>query len=201
METLCLNDMNRRDISHRRWMLPFVLVAAGLLGGCASKTGELAQDWPGSDRARTTVDRTTAGILDPITAIAAAQHPLSKQALQHIGIRYRYGGTSPDNGFDCSGLVHYSAMESLGLRLPRRSTEIARAGKAIKRQELAVGDLVFFNTLGARYSHVGIYVGSNMFVHAPSSGGVVSVQDMTEPYWNKRFTGARRIDPVMIANR
>lgn len=177
------------------------MVAAVFMSGCATNSGELAQGWPGSDRPRTTVDSTTTGILDPITAIAAAQHPLSKQALQQIGIRYRYGGTSPDNGFDCSGLVHYSAMESLGLRLPRRSTEIARSGKPVKRQELSVGDLVFFNTLGARYSHVGIYVGSNMFVHAPSSGGVVRLENMTAPYWNKRFTGGRRIDPVMIANR
>lgn len=177
------------------------MITAGFLSGCATKSSDQAQGWPGSDRPRTTVDSTTTGILDPITAIAAAQHPLSKQALQHIGIRYRYGGTSPDNGFDCSGLVHYSAMESLGLRLPRRSVEIARSGKPVKRQELAVGDLVFFNTLGARYSHVGIYVGSDMFVHAPSSGGVVRVENMNSPYWNKRFTGGRRIDPVMIANR
>lgn len=81
--------------------------------------------------------------------------------------------------------------------------EIARHGRPIKRQELIVGDLVFFNTLGARYSHVGIYLGNNLFVHSPSSGGEVRIESMTHVYWDKRFTGARRIETgnVMLANR
>lgn len=185
-----------------RWACPLLVVAAVLTSGCATGNpdGQNAE-WSGFDRQYTSIDGPTSDKLDPITAIAAAQHPLSRQALQLLGIRYRYGGTSPDSGFDCSGLVHYSARESLGLQLPRRSVEIARAGKNIKRNDLTVGDLVFFNTRGARYSHVGIYLGSNMFVHAPASGGVVRVENMTSAYWSKRFNGARRIDPVMVANR
>ncbi len=186
----------------RRWLLPIVVVVAAITSGCSTVSNEQSEAaWLGSDRSRLAAGNSKGGTLDPITALAAAQHPLSRQALQQLGTRYRYGGASPDRGFDCSGLVHYSAKESLGLKLPRRSVEIAKAGKAIKRTELNVGDLVFFNTLGARYSHVGIYVGSNMFVHSPASGGVVRLEDMTAPYWNKRFTGARRIDPVMLANR
>lgn len=186
----------------RRWLLPIVVVVAAITSGCSTVSNEQSEAaWLGSDRSRLAAGNSKGSTLDPITALAAAQHPLSRQALQQLGTRYRYGGASPDRGFDCSGLVHYSAKESLGLKLPRRSVEIAKAGKAIKRTELNVGDLVFFNTLGARYSHVGIYVGSNMFVHSPASGGVVRLEDMTAPYWNKRFTGARRIDPVMLANR
>ena len=186
----------------RRWLLPVVAVIVAITSGCSTVSNENSETaWLGSDRSRLAAGTVNGGALDPITAIAAAQHPMTRQALQQLGTRYRYGGASPDRGFDCSGLVHYSARESLGLQLPRRSVEIAKAGKVIKRSELNVGDLVFFNTLGARYSHVGIYVGSNMFVHSPSSGGVVRLEDMTAPYWNKRFTGARRIDPVMVANR
>lgn len=193
---------NIRSDASRRWLLPVVVVVAAITSGCSTVSNEQSEAaWIGSDRTRLASGTAKGKALDPITAIAAAQHPLSRQALQQLGTRYRYGGASPDLGFDCSGLVHYSAKESLGLKLPRRSVEIAQSGRTIRRNELSVGDLVFFNTLGARYSHVGIYVGSNMFVHSPASGGVVRLEDMTAPYWNKRFTGARRIDPVMLANR
>lgn len=88
------------------------------------------------------------------------------------------------------------AEKSLGLQLPRRSAEMARLGQSIKRNELQKGDLVFFNTSGKRNSHVGIYLGDNKFVHAPSTGSVVRVEDMTIAYWNKRYNGARRLASV-----
>lgn len=168
-----------------------------ILSGCASTDGVQSSGWfdpQGSRNARADVDS-----LDPVTAIAAAQHPLTRQALTHLGINYRYGGNAPDEGFDCSGLVYYSAHTSLGLKLPRRSADLARVGLKVDRQELAVGDLVFFNTLGRRYSHVGIYLGNQLFVHAPSSGGGVRVENMTKQYWASRYNGARRIDPVLLA--
>lgn len=118
---------------------------------------------------------------------------IASTALNFLGVKYRYGGDDPSTGFDCSGLVNYVAEKSLGLKLPRQSAEIAKHAKVIKRSELKEGDLVFFNTLGARFSHVGIYLGDNKFVHAPRSGAVVRIEDMTIAYWNKRFTGARRI--------
>lgn len=124
---------------------------------------------------------------------------MTRQALDLIGIRYRFGGHSPDKGFDCSGLVSYTAQESLGLKLPRRSADIARVGTQINQTELLAGDLVFFNTLGRRYSHVGIYLGSGYFVHAPAAGGKVRVEDMSAAYWKKRYNGARRIEPVRLA--
>lgn len=181
--------------------LAFVLSAAVILTGCAvgpEKTDRSA--WFEPQERQIQVAGTGAN-LDPITLIAAEQHPMTRQALQLIGINYRYGGTSPDKGFDCSGLVHYTAQTSLGLRLPRRSADIARVGAQIKQSDLVVGDLVFFNTRGRRYSHVGIYIGSGHFVHAPASGGKVRVENMTAGYWKTRYNGARRIDPVMLASR
>ena len=181
--------------------LAFVLSAAVVLSGCAvgpEKTDRSA--WLEPQERRIQVTGTGAN-LDPITLIAAEQHPMTRQALQLLGINYRYGGTSPDKGFDCSGLVHYTAQASLGLKLPRRSADIARVGAQIKQSDLVVGDLVFFNTLGRRYSHVGIYIGSGHFVHAPASGGKVRVETMTAGYWKTRYNGARRIDPVMLASR
>jgi cell wall-associated NlpC family hydrolase len=125
---------------------------------------------------------------------------LAGEALNYLGIRYRYGGSSPATGFDCSGLVAYAAEQSLGMKLPRNAAEIYQLGKPVDRNELQVGDLVFFNTMGRRYSHVGIYLGDDRFVHSPSSGGVVRVERMDMAYWNKRYNGARRIDTALVAS-
>lgn len=130
------------------------------------------------------------------TGLAANNHGFANTALNYLGVKYRFGGNAPSSGFDCSGLVSYVAEKSLGLQLPRRSAEIARLGQSIKRNELQKGDLVFFNTSGKRNSHVGIYLGDNKFVHAPSTGSVVRVEDMTIAYWNKRYNGARRLASV-----
>lgn len=129
------------------------------------------------------------------------QHPLAKQAMTQLGIRYRWGGSSPETGFDCSGLVLYSAQQSLSLRLPPRSDDIARFGISVPPQDVQVGDLVFFNTMGTPYSHVGVYIGNDFFVHAPTTGGVVRVEDMTLSYWKKRYTEARRLDIPPLAQR
>lgn len=115
------------------------------------------------------------------------------QALELVGIRYRRGGTSPETGFDCSGFVGHVFRQGLGLILPRTSREISKSGEVVKRNELQPGDLVFFKTMRHAFSHVGIYLGDNLFVHAPASGGQVRVEDMRTGYWGKRFNGARRI--------
>jgi cell wall-associated NlpC family hydrolase len=118
---------------------------------------------------------------------------LASTALDFLGTKYSYGGEAPNTGFDCSGLVIYAAEKSLGLKLPRRSAEIAREGISVKKNELRKGDLVFFNTLGRRYSHVGIYLGNQKFVHAPRAGSAVRIEDMDIAYWKKRYNGARRL--------
>lgn len=114
-------------------------------------------------------------------------------ALSFLGVKYRMGGTTPTTGFDCSGLVSYAAEKSLGLKLPRTSADLAKAGESIKQTELQKGDLVFFNTLGRRFSHVGIYLGEGKFVHSPRTGSVVRVESMHTNYWKKRYNGARRL--------
>ena len=117
-------------------------------------------------------------------------------AMNFIGVRYRRGGNSAETGFDCSGFTRYVFENSLGLVLPRRADEQAAMPGLVKveRSELRPGDLVFFNTLRRTFSHVGIYIGDNRFVHAPSHGKDVRTDDMSFAYWAKRFTGARRAE-------
>jgi cell wall-associated NlpC family hydrolase len=114
-------------------------------------------------------------------------------ALELIGIRYRRGGTTPEKGFDCSGFVSHVFQEGLGLYLPHSARAMSHSGEKVTRKELQPGDLVFFNTMRHAFSHVGIYLGDNLFVHAPRTGGRVRIEDMSERYWVKRFNGARRI--------
>ena len=179
----------------------FVCLGAAVLVGCAGSDGsgnnKRAGDW------RNAYDPIGAFAIGPkyVAGLGEIDHPLANQALNQLGIRYRWGGKSPETGFDCSGLVVYSAQRSLGLKLPPRSDDIAKFGDKINKKDLQVGDLVFFNTLGTRYSHVGVYLGQNKFVHAPTRGSVVRVEDMTLRYWTARYTGARRLDPTLIAAR
>lgn len=116
------------------------------------------------------------------------------KALGLVGVPYRFGGNSPASGLDCSGLVRYVYANTLGLELPRRAQEISKLGTPIDLGELKPGDLLFYNTLRSAYSHVAIYIGEGRFVHAPSRGKKVQVEDMSLAYWAKRFNGARRLD-------
>jgi cell wall-associated NlpC family hydrolase len=106
---------------------------------------------------------------------------------------YRYGGKSSNSGFDCSGFVGHVYRHSLDISLPRTSREISRVGKPISRSELSPGDLVFYNTQHASFSHVGIYVGDGKFVHSPKSGDMVRTEQMDMRYWQTRYDGARRL--------
>ncbi|SAK68346.1 peptidase P60 [Caballeronia arationis] len=115
-------------------------------------------------------------------------------ALNMIGVRYRWGGDTPDSGLDCSGFVRYVFQDTLGMTLPRRAEEMSRVGEKVRVSELKPGDLVFFNTMRRSFSHVGIYIGDNKFVHSPSTGSTIRVDDMENAYWEKRYTGARRIE-------
>ncbi len=121
---------------------------------------------------------------------------LVMSAMNFLGVRYRRGGMSAEQGFDCSGFTRYVFEHSLGRVLPRRADQQAReAGLVdVKKDELRPGDLVFFNTMRRAFSHVGIYVGEGKFIHAPRSGGEVRIEDMSQSYWVKRFNGARRAD-------
>jgi cell wall-associated NlpC family hydrolase len=115
-------------------------------------------------------------------------------ALGMLGVRYKYGGNTPDGGLGCSGLVRYVFKEAWNKDLPRTSHEISLVGAHVDRKDLQPGDLVFYRTLKRGFSHVGIYLGDNKFIHAPSRGEEVRIDDMDGTYWKKRFSGARRIE-------
>ncbi len=119
---------------------------------------------------------------------------LAMSAMSMLGVRYKFGGTTPESGLDCSGLVQYVFKEAWGKNLPRTTKEISQVGQKIDPADLQPGDLVFYNTLKRSFSHVGIYLGDNKFIHSPSGGGEVRIEAMDVSYWKKRFNGARRID-------
>lgn len=140
----------------------------------------------------------------PQSSTTGASRPAPKitmasTALNFLGVKYRSGGNDPGEGFDCSGLVAYAAEKSLGLKLPRTASSQAKTGISVNRDELRRGDLVFFNTQGRRFSHVGIYLGDRKFVHAPRTGSAIRVESMDIAYWRKRYNGARRLQPDATA--
>jgi cell wall-associated NlpC family hydrolase len=118
-----------------------------------------------------------------------------QKALALLGTPYRWGGTSPDQGFDCSGLVGYVFRNALGIELPRVSREMAKTGEVIDRDAMTEGDLVFFGRRG-RVDHVGIYLGDGRFVHAPRTGKDVTVSSLDSGYWSGKFMEARRVDGI-----
>jgi cell wall-associated NlpC family hydrolase len=115
------------------------------------------------------------------------------RAFTLIGVNYKFGGNSAESGLDCSGFVRLVMKDVLGYLLPRRSEEIGFASQEIQTQDLKPGDLVFFNTLKKTFSHVGIYIGNNQFIHAPSSGSSIKIDTLDKAYWTARFNGARRL--------
>jgi len=114
-----------------------------------------------------------------------------------LGVNYKFGGQTPDTGLDCSGLVRYVFQEVTGVTLPRTAKELAMLGTKVGAADLQPGDLVFFNTRRFAFSHVGIYLGDDRFVHAPSKGSEVSIATLSQSYWQKHFNGARRIVGVL----
>ncbi len=128
------------------------------------------------------------------TAVVDKTETLINNAMQLIGVRYRWGGNTPQSGLDCSGFVRYVFNDTFGFLLPRKSAQMSKVGLEIGKDELRPGDLVFFNTMRHAFSHVGIYVGNNKFIHAPSKGKAIRVDDMTKVYWEKRYNGARRLE-------
>ena len=129
-----------------------------------------------------------------VDTVSGKPEELINRAMQVIGVRYRWDAELPQSGLDGSSFVGYVFKDKLGFLLPRKSTQMSRVGKPINRDELQPGDLVFFNTMRLTFSHVGIYVGDNKFIHSPSKGTSVRVDDLSSLYWDKRFDGARRLD-------
>ncbi|TWI58398.1 cell wall-associated NlpC family hydrolase [Pseudomonas duriflava] len=123
------------------------------------------------------------------------------RAINVLGTPYRWGGTTPKKGFDCSGLVNYAYRDVKNLDLPRTSRELARVkGLKVERKNLKPGDLVFFKINGRGIDHVAIYLGHDRFIHAPRRGENVRIDHLSKPYWQKRFASAKRVLPQTIAS-
>jgi cell wall-associated NlpC family hydrolase len=159
-----------------------VLLAAALLAGCGrddvrpTRPQAVVRDWP------------QVAPVDP-----AAANAVLMRAISLVGTPYRYGGNTPEGGFDCSGLVNYVFRDMLDLQLPRTSRALADyQGPRIPPERLATADLVFFGR-GGSVTHVGIYVGEGRFVHAPTSGGTVRLDRLDGHYWRDHYSGARRV--------
>ena len=162
-----------------------IVVALATIQGCATK----GPPSPGGVDGIIGVDTATPG-----TRSQGADVVMT--ALQYIDLPYRAGGLSQDDGFDCSGFTRHVYAQSTGIMLPRQADDQAQSAglQEVRRQHLRPGDLVFFNTLRRTYSHVGIYVGDDRFIHAPRTGAQVRIESMRTPYWARRFTGARRAE-------
>lgn len=131
---------------------------------------------------------------EAVTGWQAKAQEVIMNALSLTGVKYKFGGNSPETGFDCSGFVRYVFHNAANLTLPPTARAISQLGNSVKKDELQPGDLVFFNTLKSAFSHVGIYIGDNKFIHAPSAGKTVRVENMQQSYWSSRFNGAQRLD-------
>ena len=157
-------------------------IAALLLAGCG-----------GHETVRRTPPPTTRVWSDNRPADPDAINAVLMRAIGLVGTPYRYGGNTPESGFDCSGLVNYVYRDVLDVRLPRTSKDLAAMqGPRIAAERLTPGDLVFFGDKG-EVSHVGIYVGEGRFVHAPRTGGTVRLDRLDGAWWRDHYTGAKRV--------
>jgi cell wall-associated NlpC family hydrolase len=147
----------------------------------------------------TLADGARASLADAADRMLQGTREIGLFALSLVGIDYLYGGESPERGLDCSGLIRYVFQHVTGVTLPRTAQELSRIGKDIRAADLEPGDLVFFNTRRFAFSHVGIYLGNDRFIHAPSRGGEVGVASLGSAYWQKRYNGARRLVGVLPA--
>lgn len=165
-------------------------LAATWLAGCGR--ADVRAPAPPAQRVAPAVPASTRWDSVPPADPARANAVLMR-AISLVGTPYRYGGSTPEGGFDCSGLVNYVYRDMLDLRLPRTSQALAQyQGPRIAPDRLATADLVFFGS-GGTVSHVGIYVGDGRFVHAPTTGGTVRLDRLDGPYWRDRYSGARRV--------
>jgi len=172
--------------------LALSLLVVALLAACSGapqKTARAGGSYASSGGAY----RTTPPGFPHFVDHSIGREEISIQAMSLVGVPYRWGGNTPDAGFDCSGLVHYVVQRAASVNLPRTTADMSSRGESVEPDEIAPGDLIFFNTTGRPHSHVGIYVGKLRFVNAPSTGGTVRLDYLTNPYWAKRFDGIRRV--------
>ncbi|MFM1927584.1 MAG: hypothetical protein RIR28_167 [Pseudomonadota bacterium] len=175
-------------VRRRRLLLLVAASSPLLVSGCAGL-------WGATGSSAAPVSGTRRSALPP-ARLEATEKGFAEPALHAfslVGIPYRWGGNTPAGGFDCSGLVVYVMRRATGKTLPRTVEKMWSAGREVPAEDRLPGDLVFFNTTGKEYSHVGIYIGQNRFVHAPNEGGTVRLESLVSSYWGPRITGFRRI--------
>jgi len=156
---------------------------AALLSACASRTP------PPAPVVRAPV------VFGPSQAFSPAAEDVLLRALGLVGTPYRWGGNTPDSGFDCSGLIGFVYRDAAGISLPRSTRElIVMQAPNVGKEGLQTGDLIFFATNGgSQVSHAGIYVGEGRFVHAPATGGTVKLDSLSKAYWQKAYLSAKRV--------
>jgi cell wall-associated NlpC family hydrolase len=159
-------------------------VASAWLAGCATAPAPTAAKAPLPQRA----------LIEPRTYGSDVGVAIAEVAMGMVGARYAYGGTSPGQGFDCSGLVFYAYTQA-GYTVPRTSQEQFRATRKIALRDAGPGDLMFFQDQ-TKLSHVGIYLGDGRFVHAPATGQRVSVADLDSPYYREHLIAVGRLLPL-----
>lgn len=189
--------------SYRRFISTTTLAAA-LLAATLVMPARAAPDAPPDALLQLLQDKGLLASADTgalVRQVRNATSELVVSALNFLGVPYRLGGNSGDEGFDCSGFTRHIFALGLGRLLPRRAEQQASDGglQTVQREQLEPGDLVFFNTMRRAFSHVGIYIGDGKFIHAPRAGAEVRIEDMRQSYWSKRYNGARRADPVTAA--
>ena len=160
-----------------------LIFLAALLSACASRTP------PPAPVVRAPV------VFAPSQPFSPAAEDVLFRALGLVGTPYRWGGNTPDSGFDCSGLIGYVYRDAAGISLPRSTREmIGMRAPDVGKNALQTGDLIFFATNGgSQVSHAGIYVGEGRFVHAPATGGTVKLDSLSKAYWQKAYLGAKRV--------
>lgn len=159
-----------------------LMFLAALLSACASRT-------PPPVPVRAPV------VFAPSQPFSPVAEDVLFRALGLVGTPYRWGGNTPDSGFDCSGLIGYVYRDAAGIALPRSTREmISMRAPEVGKDALQTGDLVFFATNGgSQVSHAGIYVGEGRFVHAPATGGTVKLDSLSKAYWQRAYLGAKRV--------
>ena len=193
---IALTCTNIPTVIFRAFSVAACLLLAASLTFAAPEDAQVPMD----KRANETVNLIMLG--DQVkTTVGEKTNQMLGKAMTLLGVPYKRGGSSSDTGFDCSGFVRHIYETSVGRLLPRRADEQAKTTEKIDRNDLNPGDLVFFNTMRRTFSHVGIYIGDGKFIHAPSAGKAVRVDDLRAAYWTKRFTGARRVqEPITPDN-
>jgi cell wall-associated NlpC family hydrolase len=175
-----------------------IALASAALAACSAASGAQPVAFPGAAGSRPATRETSnlpAKSPSAVPVGTAAVGPILDSARSLVGTPYRFGGASPTEGFDCSGLVAYVAQLH-GVALPRTVIDQFASGRPVDRSHLVPGDLVFYSTIGPGATHVGIVVestGAPHFIHAPADGSTVRVERMDTSYWEQRWVGARRV--------